>query len=97
MVGKDSGLVYVCKYRMEDEETWSLYLSESLPTDSNKFNSLSSNILFEGSKDNLDDESDIDEMVNDILFENLLRYRRTHNGGYYYRRYQSSSSYDWAF
>ena len=96
-MGKDSALVYVCKYKMEDEETWSLYLSESLPTDSNKLNSLQDNVLFEGASESLDEESDINILVNEILFENLLRYRRMHNGGYYYKRYDSGSSYDWEF
>jgi hypothetical protein len=96
-MGKDSALVYVCKYKMEDEETWSLYLSESLPTDSNKLNSLKDIILFEGSYKSLDEESDINTLVNDILFENLLFFRRTHNGGVYYKRYDSGSSYDWEF
>ena len=82
---------------MEDEETWSLYLSESLPTDSNKLNSLQDNVLFEGASESLDEESDINILVNEILFENLLRYRRMHNGGYYYKRYDSGSSYDWEF
>jgi len=95
IMGKDSGLVYICKFRMEDEESWTLYLSESLPTDTNKFNLPGTELLFEGSTESLDDETDIEVLVNDIMFENLLSYRRTHNGGFYYKRYESN--YDWAF
>ena len=96
-MGNDSALVYVCKYKMQDEEAWSLYLSESLPLDSHQLNSNSKTVLFEGAFESLDESVEMDELVNGILFENLLRYRRTHNGGYYARRYQSGSNYDWSF
>jgi hypothetical protein len=98
-ISNDSALVYICKYRMNDEDNWSLYLSESLPTDTNKLNPNNVNLLFEGEfegdYENAIDDRSINERVNDILFENLLLYKRTHNGGYYYKRYDRN--YDWSF
>jgi uncharacterized protein YbaP (TraB family) len=100
-MGNDSALVYICKYKMDDEEDWSLYLSESLPTDTNKLNPNNINLIFEGLFDgdfeSANDDRSINERVNDIFFENLLFYKRTHNGGYYYKSYDNSSNYDWAF
>jgi len=98
-ISNDSALVYICKYRMDNEDNWSLYLSESLPTDTNKLNPKNVNLLFEGEfegdYENAIDDRSINERVNDILFENLLLYKRTHNGGYYYKRYDRN--YDWSF
>lgn len=83
VIGKDTGIVYVCRFRIEDEEDWNLYLSDALPTDTNTLNSPDAELLFYSVTDVIDPQTGVQKMTDDILFENLLRHTRQHNGGYY--------------
>lgn len=100
-IGKDSGVVYICKYRMEEDDEWNLYLSDALPADSNTLPGPDYKPVFVSQSESLDPEISIDKLVSDLLFENLLMHTRQRNGGYYdtysNRRLNSFSSYMWDY
>lgn len=101
IIGKDSAMVYICKYRMEEEEEWSLYLSQGLPLDSTQLPNPDDALIFFARSEKIDPLNDFDKQIDDIFFENLLMHTRSKNGGYYdyysNRRYNSLNSYMWDY
>jgi uncharacterized protein YbaP (TraB family) len=93
IIGNDSGLVYVCRYKLEDDATYSLYMSESMPCDTNKLNTDKTPRVFYMTTNSLDEEDDFDQMVKKNLFENLLSLTRYRNGGYYTPEYDYGDDY----
>lgn len=83
--GKDSGLVYICKFKTELEGQWQYYLSESLPMDTNKLNSpLETVSLFYPRTLPTYDESLVNNKIDMIFFSNLIRLTRKNNCGFSY-------------
>ena len=98
-IGSDTGIVYICRFRNEGDDDWYLYLSDAMPTDTNTFNDPGAHLLFYSVSDLIDQQTGFQKMADDILFENLLRFTRQRNGGYYdvyanRRRNGQSETYD---
>ena len=87
IIGNDSGLVYVCRYKLEDDADYSLYMSESMPCDTNALNTTKTPRVFYITTNTLDEEDNFEQMVKKNFFENLLSIRRYKNGGYYTPEY----------
>lgn len=83
VIGKDSGLVYLYKYRYEEDEEWNLFVSNALPCDTTKLPKYEEGGIFVGQSAELTPEFTVDRIFNDLYFDNLLMYVRTRNGGYY--------------
>ncbi len=92
---KDSGIVYVCKFRIEEEDEWYIYISESLPMDTNAFNDPKKGLVQSGQMMELSEEIPQDRQIADFFFEQILMRTREGNGGYYssYSYGYGSSSY----
>jgi hypothetical protein len=95
-IGKDSGIVYIYQYKFEEDDEWNLYVSDALPTDTNKLNGPEDRLLFYAQSISITPEYPADRIIEDLLFENQLIYTRFRNGGYYdtysySRRYRTSS------
>lgn len=82
--GHDSGLVYACKFRLENESDWYLYLSDALPDDSSRLNHPSEIPVFESRIIPMRSENDTQEITDELIFENTLKRRRVQNGGAYF-------------
>lgn len=96
-IGNDSGIVYVCKYKLEDEDEWELYISDALPCDTTKLPDNKKSKILYGTSYSLGEKDNIDNIVREYFFESILANTRNKNGGYYdgYRDYSSSYSFDW--
>jgi uncharacterized protein YbaP (TraB family) len=97
ILGKDTSLVYLYKFQVEEESNWYLYVSSSLPKDTTKLNADLSKVLFERESRMINPSETIEEVYSIIIFETLMAYKRTSNGGYYNqyansKRYRSSYS-----
>jgi hypothetical protein len=97
ILGKDTSLVYLYKFQVEEEPNWYLYVSSSLPKDTTQLNTDLSKVLFEREFRMISPSETIDEVYSSIMFETLMAYKRTSNGGYYNqyansKRYRSSYS-----
>jgi hypothetical protein len=97
ILGKDTSLVYMYKFQVEEEPNWYLYVSSSLPKDTTQLNTDLSKVLFEREFRMISPSETIEEVYASIMFETLMAYKRTSNGGYYNqyansRRYRSSFS-----
>jgi hypothetical protein len=97
ILGKDTSLVYLYKFQVEEEPNWYLYVSSSLPKDTTQLNTDLSKVLFEREFRMISPSETIDEVYSLMMFETLMAYKRTSNGGYYNqyansKRYRSSYS-----
>lgn len=79
----DSGVVYICKFKLEDEDDYYLYLSESLPMDTNTLNDPKKALIQYDRSLSISEEYPESRQINDYFFEQLLRRVREGNGGYY--------------
>ncbi len=96
VLGKDSGVVYVCKYQLEESDEWTLYISDALPCDTNSLPDPKKSTLLMGQSINLEEGIVIEKTISEYFFENLLMYTRNRNGGYY-DNYSSYGSYDYGY
>ncbi len=97
---KDSGIVYICKFRLEEEDEWYIYISESLPMDTNTFNSPDKARIQTDQTLEISEDMTEERQISDFFFEQLLMRTREGNGGYYDSysyRYGSSSFSDWDY
>jgi hypothetical protein len=92
ILGEDTSLVYLYQYQIEDESNWFLFVSSSLPTDTTKLNADLSKVLFESETRMLGSLETKEEVFSSIMFDTLMAYKRTNNGGYY-NRYANSKKY----
>lgn len=97
ILGKDTSLVYLYKFQIEDDPNWFLFVSSSLPTDTTKLNADINNVQFESEQRLIEAFETEDEVYSSIMFDTLMAYKRTNNGGYYNKyanskRYRSSYS-----
>lgn len=83
VLGKDSGMVYVYKYYIEENDVWGLYVSSALPCDSSSLPDPKKYPLLQGQTITLDEDVIIDKTINDMFFEAILAFTRNRNGGYY--------------
>ena len=92
ILGEDTSLVYLYQYQIEDESDWFLFVSSSLPTDTTKLNADLSKVLFESESRMVGSLETKEEVFSSIMFDTLMAYKRTNNGGYY-NRYANSRKY----
>jgi len=85
--------VYICRYKLEDDETYSLYMSESMPCDTNKLNTDKTPRVFYMITNTIDEDIQFDQKVKKNFFENFIGLTRTRNGGYYTPEYEFSDDY----
>lgn len=93
-LGKDTGLVYACKVKLQESEDWILYLSDAFPTDSLRLNTHLKPLLFEAKIATLGPDENEQDLIDNLLFDNLLKYTRQRNGGYYYSNYSAAGRYN---
>jgi uncharacterized protein YbaP (TraB family) len=82
-IGEDSAVVYIYRFRYEENEDWTLYLSDAMPTDTAKLNDPGDKLLFYSQTVSIMPEYPAERIIDDLLFENQLMYTRLRNGGYY--------------
>ncbi|MDP2175012.1 MAG: TraB/GumN family protein [Bacteroidota bacterium] len=97
VLGKDTGVIFAFKFNYDDEVNSRLFLSTSQPTDTSKLNTINSKILFLSESQMLSTSVPISKVIEEILFETEMAYRRTTNGGYFNtyansRKYKQSSN-----
>jgi hypothetical protein len=98
VLGKDSGRVYICKYQIEDEDEWALFISDALPCDTNTLPDPKKSALTMGQTVTLEEGVQIEKLISEYFFENLLMYTRNRNGGYYDSySYYGGYDYDYEF
>jgi uncharacterized protein YbaP (TraB family) len=83
ILGKDTGIIFAYKYNYDDEVNSRLFMSSSQPTDTSKLNTFNSKILFLSESQMLNASVPLSKVIEEILFETEMAYRRTYNGGYF--------------
>ncbi|MDI1235563.1 MAG: TraB/GumN family protein [bacterium] len=82
-LGKKAYLMYIYKYRFEEEEDWNIYTSNPMPTDTSKIFDSNDYMPFYSTTDEITESRSIEKIINEILFDTNMRYVRERNGGYY--------------
>lgn len=81
--GNDSALVHVCKFKLEDDDEWNLYISDAMPTDTNKLSMSKDKLIFRGTVTQIEAETPVEKTIHNYFFESYLMFVRNRNGGYY--------------
>lgn len=108
ILGTDTGLIYVYKIKIEEEDQEALFFTELMNTDTTvlypshyqKKNKYSRYSTSWGDAEAITGKKDEASIISDFFFKQLMRYKRERNGGwfsnYMYNSY-SNDYYDWDY
>jgi uncharacterized protein YbaP (TraB family) len=108
ILGRDTGLIYVYKIKIVDEEQEALFFTELMNVDTtrlypNNYKSENRSRRYGnsyGDVEAISGKKDVNSIIGDFFFKSLMRYKRERNGGwftsYMYNAY-SSDYYDWDY
>ncbi len=95
--GKKKYRIHFYKYKLEDEENWSMYASDAMPTDTLKLNNPKDYIPFYALTAEIGETETQEKVMADILFDNYIKYVRERNGGYYESYYNRGGNYNYDY
>ncbi len=81
-IGKKSALVYVYKFKYEENDEWQLFMSSAMPLDTNKLNLKTDVLIFESSIESLEKTTE-EKVIDEMFFLTEMAHRRNTNGSYF--------------
>lgn len=96
-LGKDNYVMYVYKYKYEDDENWRLFTSDAMPADTSRiFDDPKKELPFYSNSTMITENNTEEKIISDRLLFIRIKYVRERNGGYfssYYNGSRGGSSY----
>jgi hypothetical protein len=72
-LGKQSYLMYIYKYRLEESDNWYMYNSDPMPTDTTMLLSEKDVYPFYGQSAGITEENTTEKLIDDLLFDTYMK------------------------